>query len=203
MPLYRKHIPKFFISWCYSYEAVASNIVSFALEWKSFVTLCLQHQSVVFFCVEMAEDNNSVESVSSQDEANSSQASFSSLSPSYFRQIDYEFIVGARANSKLLYSNTENQIYSFNTNSRLGKSYMCTYSIGKKRVCSARVYLVDNNRCIQLHSSPSHNHTDNRQSLKRELFCLNEIKQRCGALESFLTTTKLTVRDIFNQVLLE
>lgn len=55
---------------------------------------------------------------------------------------------------------------------------------------------------IKLNSSPHHNHPDWKVE-KRELFCLNEMKRWCGMLESFLNTTRLTVRDIFNKVLLE
>lgn len=153
---------------------------------------------------QMGEDNiETEESDGIQDNSSLSQASFSTLSPELYESIAFEFIVGERVNSKILYAEKENQMYSTNSTCNLGKSFLCTYTINKKRVCHARVYLVDDGRCIKLKNSRPHMHSDNRAQYKRELFCLNEMKRRCGELESFLSTTKLTVKNIFDQVLLE
>lgn len=139
----------------------------------------------------------------SSDNFNFSQKSFSSLPVSVYEFIDFELMTGARTNSEILFTSTEHQIYTYNSTSHLGKGYLCTHRREDKRVCKARVYLVNENRCIKLKNASEHCHDDKMLSLKRELVCLNEMKRRCGQLESFLSTTRLTVRDIFNQVLFE
>lgn len=92
-------------------------------------------------------------------------------------------------------------MYTFNTKSALGKSYLCSYKLDSGK-CKSRIYEVESHAFIKLNGTPAHNHP-NRLAEKKELFCLNEIKRRCGMLEYFLSTTRLTVRDIFNQVFLE
>lgn len=132
-----------------------------------------------------------------------SQNSFSNLSASFYQVVQIERIVGYRQKSEILFCIADYQMYGFNTKSVLGKSYLCTYKVHKnKHECKSRIYEVDNNIFIKLNCTPDHTHPD-RLAEKKELFCLNEIKCRCGMLESFLSTTRLTVRDIFNQVLLE
>lgn len=77
----------------------------------------------------------------------------------------------------------------------------CTHTVGGKRVCSVRVYIVDG-MCIQLVNCGAHNHP-NKLEDKRQLFILNEAKRRCANLDSFLATARVTVRSIWNQVMLE
>lgn len=137
------------------------------------------------------------------DDSNFSQKSFASLPENVYDVIDFEFITGGRSNSEVLYTTNDHQMYSSNTNCRLGQAFLCTYSAKGKRLCKSRVYLVDGNRCIKLKNSIAHSHAEDRLAYKKVLHCLNEMKRRCGQLESFLSTTRLTVRDIFNQVLLE
>lgn len=130
------------------------------------------------------------------------QRSFSGLTPEHYIVVEVEKITGYRANSELIFSSNEHQFYSFNTKCKLGKSFLCTYIHNKKRIYKSRIYEVEGGVFIQLNDSFEHVHAD-RLTEKKELFCLNEMKRRCGQLESFLSTTRLTVRDIFNQVLLE
>lgn len=137
------------------------------------------------------------------DELNFSQKSFTNLAPSTYDFIDFELMTGARTNSEILFTSTEHQMYTFNASSRLGKSYLCSYRLNGKRACKARVYLINENRCIKSKTAQPHSHSEDMLTLKRELVCLNEMKRRCVQLESFLSTSRLTVRDIFNQVLLE
>lgn len=109
--------------------------------------------------------------------------------------MEYEIVPGYRQNSKLLYANE--QFYVFNTKCPLGDSYVC---VNEK--CKSRVYIVVSNQCICLKNSPSHDHESKAEEYKK-LRCLNEMKRRCGELNYLLTGQKITVRDIFNQVLVE
>lgn len=146
-------------------------------------------------------DDNSSET--SENNASAlSQRSFCSLKPEHYTVLEVEQVTGYRANSELFFSSTENQFYCYNTKSKLGLSYLCTYAVNKKRTCRGRMYKVEGDIFIRLNGTFQHDHAE-RLEEKKELFCLNEMKRRCGQLESFLSTTRLTVRDIFNQVLLE
>lgn len=152
-------------------------------------------------------DNESVVSNSSStSNVSLTQRSFSSLSLNQYEILEFEFIVGERADSKILFTKEECQMYSYNCTTKLGKAFLCVQleKSGRKRVCKCRVILVENDtKCIKLITAFKHNHLDNKTARRRELVCLNEIKRRCSSLESFLSTTRLTVRDIFNQVILE
>lgn len=71
---------------------------------------------------QMGEDNiETEESDGIQDNSSLSQASFSTLSPELYESIAFEFIVGERVNSKILYAEKENQMYSTNSTCNLGK----------------------------------------------------------------------------------
>lgn len=144
------------------------------------------------------ESNESVLSQESNISA-SSQTSFRSLKPNQYRELQFEFITGWRANSKTLCA--EDNFYNFNAKTSLGPSWLCTHTVGGKRVCSVRVYIVDG-MCIQLVNCGAHNHP-NKLEDKRQLFILNEAKRRCANLDSFLATARVTVRSIWNQVMLE
>lgn len=132
------------------------------------------------------ESNESVLSQESNISA-SSQTSFRSLKSNQYRELQSEFITGWRANSKILCA--EDNFYSFNANSSLGASWLCTHTVGGKRVCSVRVYFVDG-KCIQLLNC------GNKMEEKKQLFILNEAKRRCANLDSFLATARVTVRSI-------
>lgn len=146
---------------------------------------------------------NSYSQRSSNSTINFSQKSFSNLNPEDYIDIEYHFITGSRANSTLLYSITEKQIYSFNTKCALGRSYLCTH-IG----CKARVYIIcekDNaqaQKCIQLRNFFSHAHGD-KLIKYTELIALNEVKRRCSLMQYQLTGNKVSVLDIFNAVMAE
>lgn len=120
-----------------------------------------------------------------------SQSSFHLLSDTDYSIIEYEIVPGYRQNSKLLFSN--DQFYVLNTKCPLGDSYVCVHE-----KCKVRVY----GQCIRLTNSPNHEHENKAEEYKK-LRCLNEIKRRCGELNYLLTGQKITVRDIFNQVLVE
>lgn len=151
----------------------------------------------------MAAANNSIdinESVLSQDNNFSdSQMSFLRLKPDSYRVLDYEFITGWRRNSTILVA--ENHFYGIKKNNKLGASWLCTHRVANKSACNVRVYMVEN-RCIQLSNAGEHKHADKREE-KGQLNVLNEIKRRCGQSNALMTTTQVTVRDIYNQVLLE
>lgn len=137
------------------------------------------------------------------DDINSSNVSpetpFSKMNPDLYHVLDCEFICGYRTNSDILFSSTDNQLYGYNTKSVFGKAYVCTHkTTDKKRACNVRIYQVDDNKFIKLANTPAHNHPERLQE-KKQLCCLNEIKRRCGQIESLLTSPS----DIFKQVLSE
>lgn len=96
------------------------------------------------------------------------------------------------------FTRDEHHFYSINTVSVLGRSFLCTYLVDGKRACKPRTYLVRGDKCIKLRSGFPHTHGD-----KLERYKENEMKRRCGLLETFMSTKKITVKDIFKQVLLE
>lgn len=126
----------------------------------------------------------------------SSQSSFQSLSQTDYVNVEYEFVPGYRANSNLMYANE--QLYSFNTKSSLGESYLCIHS-----GCRARLYIVFGGQCIQLNNAVNDHNHESKTGEHRILVCLNEMKRRCKELKHLLTGHRVTVRDIFNAVMLE
>lgn len=143
----------------------------------------------------LPEGNNLNESNSSD----LSQQSFSNIPPNAYQVVQFEYITGWRKNSRILV--IDDYFYLFNCTSKLGASWLCSNTVGKNRVCRARVYIVGD-ICIKLNKSPEHCHEPNTEE-RKQLCVLNEVKRRCSQMKSFLSTTRLTVRDIFNQVLLE
>lgn len=153
------------------------------------------------------DESFSIESdVSFRSSSRSSQSSRSSRSrsmqsfQSLIHRIDYaivehEFVPGYRQNSKMLYA--EEHIFQFNTTSPLGDAYLCVH-----KNCFVRLYIVSTNQCIRLSNCANHNHETKVEEYKK-LVCLNEIKRRCGELKHLLTGHKVTVRDIFNDVMLQ
>lgn len=88
-------------------------------------------------------DENQFESDGESENKNSvhfSQSSFSNVAISTYRSVQIEKIVGYRQNSEIIHCNTDDQMYCFNTKSVLGKSYLCSYIVNKKRVCKSRIY---------------------------------------------------------------
>lgn len=164
----------------------------------------------------MADENNEIslprdsvlshESQISQNslisqETNSSEASEASLPKAKrneFRELKYEIITGWTRNSKILCA--ENFFYSYNTRSGGGVSWLCSHTTNKKRDCSARVILTQK-KCIQKTTS-KHTHPNCAEE-RKQLHVLNEAKRRCASLETFLASSRVSTRTIYNQVLLE
>lgn len=122
-----------------------------------------------------------------------SQSSFVSLKDTDYTIIEHEIVPGYRKNSKLLYA--DEQFYVFNTKCALGDSYVCV-----NHNCNARVYIVVSTQCIRLTGASLHNHETKNEEFQK-LKCLNEMKSRCGQLTYLLSSQKVTVRDIFYEVL--
>lgn len=123
-----------------------------------------------------------------------SQSSFDGLEANIYRSVIYEFIAGYRSGSKLLYAIDEQNLYSFNTISKIGQSYLCI-----EKGCNVRVYIVKDEKCIQQNRNCEHSHA-NKKKMYDELQCLNEIKEKCSQLNYLLSGQKITVRDIYNSV---
>lgn len=141
-----------------------------------------------------AEENTSAQSGSR--DSPQLRAGIIRLNVNDFEIIEYELIQGLRVSSKLLYVPSEKQFYVFNCSSKLGKSYVC-----REKRCNVRVYLTENEECKRFKSnSNSHLHSDKEEEFN-ELKVLNEIKSKCAEPHSSLGGRKLTVRNIFYQVI--
>lgn len=128
----------------------------------------------------------------------SSQKVFKNLDPSEYRVLQTEELTGRRQNSKLLFA--EGYLYSFNAKMKShGESWLCSHLVGRKRVCKVRVY-KENDMCIQLLDCGEHNH-GNKIEEKNQLKVLNEVKRRCANWEDVLAPARVSVRDIWDQVL--
>lgn len=86
----------------------------------------------------MAEQENS--ELQNDIATNLSEIPFHKLRQDQFSKIEIEAMVGYRSNSKLIFCLTDNQIYSFNTKSVLGVSYLCSFLTNKRRECKSRIY---------------------------------------------------------------
>lgn len=135
-------------------------------------------------------------SQSSRSSQSRSMQSFQSLMDRIdYTIVEHEFVPGYRLNSSVLYA--EEQFFLFNTTTPLGDAYLCSH-----KNCSVRLHIVSTNQCIRLTNCADHNHESKVEEYKK-LACLNEIKRRCGELKHLLTGHKVTVRDIFNDVMLQ
>jgi hypothetical protein len=107
--------------------------------------------------------------LASSSQSNNDSASSSQSKHSVLVEIPYEIIAGKQKSSKLLWSTSENQLYQYNTKSKIGLSYQCY-----QNSCKVRVYLKGE-LCYRATNSSEHLHTE--QSLMYNQFCvINEIK---------------------------
>lgn len=80
---------------------------------------------------------------------------------STYRFSKYEFVVGSRINSKLLYTIDENQFYRFNKNNKNGAAYLCA-----EDSCKSRVHIRKENLCIQQEKYYEHKHETKEKKYK-------------------------------------
>lgn len=104
-----------------------------------------------------------------------------------FIAVDYEFVIGAREKSKLLWIPSEKQFYIKNRQTKSGMAYLCSVE-----TCKIRVYMKGDvcNRLI----SDVHNHV-NAVSDYNKWKALNEVKALV------VQDRKTAPREIWNEVM--
>lgn len=111
------------------------------------------------------------------------------------RSLKYEFVVGCRKNSNLLYTHEENQFYRFNSKNKNGDAYLCA-----EKSCKSRVHMMQDKTCIQQLKYFKHNHETKEQKYE-DLKVLNIIKMKCADISTLMNSKPQSVRDIFYSVL--
>lgn len=106
------------------------------------------------------------------------------------RFLKYEFVVGSRKSSNLLYTTDENQFYRFNKHNKSGDVYLCA-----EKNCNSRVHIRKDKLCIQQVKYMHHRH-ETKEKKYEELNVLNLIKTKCCDLSTLINERKQSVRDI-------
>lgn len=132
-------------------------------------------------------DTASDESGASYD-SEYSLSSTTSFDENRYVAIDFEFIAGHRKNSELIWSPLEQQMYKFNTHSKLGASYVCY-----EKYCNVRAYLKDG-QCFKSRKSLEHLHGPNTK-MHEEFIVKSEIKKKA------IECKKMDLREIYNDVM--
>lgn len=113
-------------------------------------------------------------------------------------ELDFEFLVGEKSNSKLLSTLCDHQIYGRHGSCVRGHRYRC-----RARPCRAFVIFdPKENKCIKLSNSPPHKHLkDTVESDYWDLVALNEMRALCTNLAALAGPRKMTsVSSIFYSV---
>lgn len=119
------------------------------------------------------------------------------LSESTSDQIQYQQVAGFRANSELIYTIQEKQLYVKNKRLRDGT---VAYTF-KEKLCKSRVYLRMDGVLFEPQNFVLHSHGDKEEEAKK-MKVLNELKTKCTTLPNeYATKNNGTTRDIFVDVL--
>ncbi|XP_017475566.1 PREDICTED: uncharacterized protein LOC108365875 isoform X2 [Rhagoletis zephyria] len=103
--------------------------------------------------------------------------------------LEFEYINGFRANSKLVYTKDEKQIYKKKYSYNKGTRYVCY-----NKNCCASVSIDQYERCKKLNDSHSHNHPT-QELLKDKMTISKNIKEACNNASS----ERWSTRNIFEE----
>ncbi|XP_036332044.1 uncharacterized protein LOC118743463 isoform X2 [Rhagoletis pomonella] len=103
--------------------------------------------------------------------------------------LEFEYINGFRANSKLVYTKDEKQVYKKKYSYNKGTRYVCY-----NKNCSASVSIDQYERCKKLNDSHSHNHPT-QELLKDKMTISKNIKEACKNASS----ERWSTRNIFEE----
>lgn len=113
-------------------------------------------------------------------------------------ELEFEIITGLRVGTSLMYIKSEQQLYKVNSKLKESTIYLCV-----NRNCKARAKIMKKTQKCVRHNKFEHNHP-NAEKKYDETKVLNIIKEKCSKLTDLLRGSQfLTVRDVFNTVLLE
>lgn len=114
--------------------------------------------------------------------------------------VEHQFVMGERVNSTFLYVKEERQLYTFNANGKLGKTYRCA-----NRSCKSRVIFIETkSECVKLSSASDHNHSDNCEERFVNLVAMEQMKRAAMDLHTIAGGSKLTKsRAIYNSAIIE
>lgn len=108
--------------------------------------------------------------------------------------MEYEFTLGKRIDSKLLYVLTEKQLYKKAREAKEHIVYRCYES-----TCKARVKIMRSGVCTKVDSFKEHDH-DIQESRYKQFKIEGEIKQQCAVSSSLVNTSSTVgnVREIYH-----
>lgn len=159
----------------YRINSIRMTFLLFVLEYSVFGQTRIRQEVLI----KMSSDTGSTLSLNS-DDSNFSQND-------KFAEVQYEYVPGKRKNSLVLFVPSEKQVYHRNTESKIGRAYVC-----QDAKCSARVYMKDN-RCYKL-AENEHLHGE-VGDLCMKTAIIDEMKRKT------VECNNMSVRDIYNDVM--